>query len=103
MSQLQAADAALALARRDLALASIKAPFDGEIVARSAQPHIDIGAGQAVLQIEARRTLEVVAMLPDTVAARLSLGDVASASFLEVWIDEAEQRAWFLLETGSRA
>jgi len=26
-------------------------------------------------------------------------GDVASASFLEVWIDEAERRVWFLFET----
>jgi starvation-inducible DNA-binding protein len=26
-------------------------------------------------------------------------GDVASASLLEVWIDEAERRAWFLFET----
>jgi len=25
-------------------------------------------------------------------------GDVASASFLEIWIDEAERRAWFLSE-----
>ena len=27
-------------------------------------------------------------------------GDVASASLIENWIDEAEQRAWFLAETG---
>ena len=27
-------------------------------------------------------------------------GDVASISFLETWIDEAERRAWFLFETG---
>jgi RND family efflux transporter MFP subunit len=80
MSQLQAADAALALARRDLSLARITAPFDGEIVARSAQPHGDVGAGQPVLQIEAGRALEVVAMLPGSVAARLSPGDAASAS-----------------------
>jgi RND family efflux transporter MFP subunit len=80
VSQLQAADAALALARRDLALARITAPFDGEIVARSAQPHTDVGAGQPVLQIEAGRALDVVAMLPDTVAARLSPGAAASAS-----------------------
>jgi starvation-inducible DNA-binding protein len=26
-------------------------------------------------------------------------GDVASASLIEIWIDEAERRAWFLLET----
>ena len=29
-------------------------------------------------------------------------GDVASASLLETWIDEAEQRAWFLFETTAR-
>jgi starvation-inducible DNA-binding protein len=28
-------------------------------------------------------------------------GDVASASMLELWIDEAERRIWFLLETGA--
>jgi starvation-inducible DNA-binding protein len=27
-------------------------------------------------------------------------GDVASASLLETWIDEAERRAWFLFEAG---
>jgi starvation-inducible DNA-binding protein len=29
-------------------------------------------------------------------------GDVATASLLEVWIDESEQRAWFLYETTRR-
>jgi starvation-inducible DNA-binding protein len=29
-------------------------------------------------------------------------GDVATASLLEVWIDEAEQRAWFLFEASRR-
>jgi RND family efflux transporter MFP subunit len=78
-SQMQAAGAALELARRDLALTHITAPFDGEIVARAAQPHTDIGPGQMVLQIEAGQALEVVAMLPDTVAARLAPGQPAAA------------------------
>ncbi|MDM0014810.1 DNA starvation/stationary phase protection protein [Variovorax sp. J22P168] len=30
-------------------------------------------------------------------------GDVATASLLENWIDEAERRAWFLFETGRAA
>lgn len=30
-------------------------------------------------------------------------GDVASASLLEVWIDEAERRTWFLFEAGRQA
>jgi len=29
-------------------------------------------------------------------------GDVATASLLEVWIDEAERRVWFLYEAGRR-
>jgi starvation-inducible DNA-binding protein len=29
-------------------------------------------------------------------------GDVASASLIEIWIDEAERRAWFLFETTRR-
>jgi starvation-inducible DNA-binding protein len=28
--------------------------------------------------------------------------DVASASLLEVWIDEAERRVWFLFEASQR-
>jgi starvation-inducible DNA-binding protein len=31
------------------------------------------------------------------------LRDVATASFLEVWIDEAERRTWFLFEASRRA
>ena len=27
-------------------------------------------------------------------------GDVATASLIEVWIDEAERRVWFLFEAG---
>jgi len=30
-------------------------------------------------------------------------GDVASASLIENWIDEAERRTWFLYETGRRS
>ncbi|CAJ0684223.1 efflux RND transporter periplasmic adaptor subunit [Ralstonia holmesii] len=76
-SQLAAADAALATARRDLALTHITAPFDGEIVARLTQPFSDVAPGQAILQIQAGNALEVVAMLPDSVAATLSSGDSA--------------------------
>jgi len=30
-------------------------------------------------------------------------GDVATASLIEVWIDETERRSWFLFEAGNRA
>lgn len=78
-SQLEAADAALATARRDVELARITAPFDGEIVSRLAQPHSDVMAGQAIFQLQAGNALEAVVMLPETVAAALAVGSRAQA------------------------
>lgn len=77
LGQLQAADAALVLARRELALNQIKAPFDGQIVARSAQAFADVAPGQPVFEIEDGKTLEVLAAVPDYFAARLTVGQKA--------------------------
>lgn len=79
-TQLQAAEAAFALAARSLSVARIVAPFDGEIVGRLVQPHADIGAGQPIFQIEAGRHMEVVAMLPEGVATRIAPGLAATAT-----------------------
>ncbi|WP_053074228.1 efflux RND transporter periplasmic adaptor subunit [Chromobacterium sp. LK1] len=76
-SQLDAANAALSTARRDLAHSRITAPFDGEIVARQAQPFTDVAAGQSILQIQSGNQLEVVAMLPESVTASLTPGSSA--------------------------
>lgn len=78
--QADAAEAAVRAARRELALSRITAPFDGEIVARAAQPHADVGAGQAVLTLESGHELEVLAMLPERLATGLKPGDAASGS-----------------------
>lgn len=75
--QQQAAGAALALAQRELAQAEIRAPFDGQIVARLAQAHGDMAPGQVVLHIEAPGALEAVVGLPDAVAARTRIGERA--------------------------
>jgi starvation-inducible DNA-binding protein len=42
---------------------------------------------------------QLVANLRDTHGLCDEHGDVASASLIENWIDEAERRAWFLFET----
>ncbi len=42
--------------------------------------------------------LQLAAYLRETHSVCEDLGDVASASFLEAWIDEAEQRIWYLFE-----
>jgi starvation-inducible DNA-binding protein len=43
---------------------------------------------------------ELAARLRETHSLCEEHGDVASASLIEVWIDEAERRTWFLFETG---
>jgi starvation-inducible DNA-binding protein len=45
---------------------------------------------------------QLAASLRETHALCDEQGDVASASLLEVWIDEAERRTWFLFEAGRR-
>jgi starvation-inducible DNA-binding protein len=46
--------------------------------------------------------MELAAHMRETHALCDEHGDVASASLLEVWIDEAERRIWFLFEASRR-
>jgi len=46
--------------------------------------------------------LQLASYLAETHALCDTHGDVASASLLETWIDEAEGRAWFLFEASRR-
>lgn len=78
-SQLEAVETAVAAAQRELAMTRITAPFDGEVVARHAQPFSDVAPGQAILQLEASGALEVVAMLPDSIATAMAPGARAHA------------------------
>ncbi len=48
-------------------------------------------------------TLQLAAQMREMHALCDQLDDVASASLLETWIDEAEGRAWFLAEASQRA
>jgi starvation-inducible DNA-binding protein len=47
--------------------------------------------------------VQMTARMRETHALCDEHGDVASASLLENWIDEAEGRAWFLYEATRRA
>jgi starvation-inducible DNA-binding protein len=46
--------------------------------------------------------MELAARMRETHALCEEHGDVATASLLEVWIDEAEGRVWFLFEASRR-
>lgn len=77
-AQLEAADAGLALARRELTMSKIVAPFDGRIVARAVQPSMNVAAGQTVLEIEGDGAREVVAFVSGELAKSLRAGDKAT-------------------------
>jgi starvation-inducible DNA-binding protein len=46
--------------------------------------------------------LQLIVHMRETHELCADSGDVATTSMLEVWIDEAERRAWFLFETSRR-
>jgi RND family efflux transporter MFP subunit len=86
VSQLQVTRSIEELARREVRHGAIVAPFDGRVVARTAQPFTDVSEGQVVLQVEGRNGTEIVAMLPTTDAAELEAGAPALARLGETSI-----------------
>lgn len=77
-AQLKAAEAGLALARRELTMSRMVAPYDGRIVKRAAQPSMNVAAGQTVLEIEGDGGREAVAYVSAELAKGLKVGDQAS-------------------------
>ncbi|WAC71919.1 efflux RND transporter periplasmic adaptor subunit [Roseateles sp. SL47] len=78
-AQRQMAEADLTLARRTLHQSEIRAPFDGSVVARLAQPQGDAAAGQILLQLEGLGRPQAVAVLPGDIASRLQPGALVRA------------------------
>lgn len=78
-AQRQTAEADLALARRTLHQSEIRAPFDGSVVARLAQPQGDAAAGQVLLQLEGLGRPQAVAVLPGDIASGLQPGALVRA------------------------
>lgn len=69
------AQAALALAERDLAQTALRAPFDGSVSRRRAEPAERVGAGQSVLEaISDRAGFEVETSVPETLVGALAEG-----------------------------
>ena len=73
----ETAEAALAEARSQLAYVVLRAPFDGVVTARMAEPGDLAVPGQPVLEIAGTDALEVVADLPADLRAELVVGDSA--------------------------
>ena len=87
-SQFEIAEVRTAQARKNLADTTLRAPFGGVVAARLVDNHTQIGANQAILQLETPDKLEVVIDLPERVVSRVRsaprdrpLGEVQLAVF----------------------
>ncbi|WP_343564162.1 efflux RND transporter periplasmic adaptor subunit [Kiloniella sp. b19] len=70
-SSVDIAQAQLELSQKDLTDTALRAPYDGKISSRLAEPSQQITAGQTVLIIEGKEGLEVSATVPETLIGKL--------------------------------
>lgn len=80
-SRQQSATAALDLARRDLDLTTLTAPYDGSVSQRLAEPSERVGANQPVLEvISDRQGFDVEGSVPETLIDSLVVGSQHSVT-----------------------
>lgn len=73
-SQQDFAISKLNLAKRNLRLTNLKAPFDGQIARKHIDAFVEAGIGQPVYDIEASGALEVRFDISETIISRIALG-----------------------------
>ena len=79
--QLDLATSKLNLAKRDLRLTDLRAPYGGTISQKHVETFVEVQPGQPIYEIEATGALEVRFDIPETVIARVSVGMPVSVKF----------------------
>lgn len=81
-SQVEAAEARLNLARRDLRRSVLRAPFDGSISVREIEPAMKVASGQVAFEMDSgEEGLRVEVQMPETLISRVTQGDQVSVAF----------------------
>ncbi len=79
--QVEAGEARLNLARRDLRRSVLEAPFKGTISVRVIEPAMTMGPGETAFELDSEESgLRVEVLMPETLIARVHQGDEASVS-----------------------
>jgi RND family efflux transporter MFP subunit len=107
-SQHEAARARLNLARRDLRLSVLEAPFRGTISLREVDPAMRVAAGQTLFEVDSEEGgLRVEVQMPETLIARVRQGDAVQVRFPSVGdprLDVSDRRFQAVVsEVGTRA
>ncbi len=80
-SGVDVARTALQNAQNDLSNTTLKAPFDGAIGTRNAEPFTEISAGKTVFELQSEGSLKVEVLMPETLIRDVSHGDAVNVSF----------------------
>ncbi len=81
VSQVDFATSKLNLAKRDLRLTELRAPYDGAISRKYIDAFVEVRTGQKVYEIEASGALEVRFDIPETTISRITLGMPVTVTF----------------------
>jgi len=81
LSQVSYANSKLNLARRDLEKTQLRAPFDGVIAAREADPFQEVARGQKIFDIYIEGAMQVRLSVPETSIQQINLGLPATITF----------------------
>jgi RND family efflux transporter MFP subunit len=80
-SQVDFATSKLSLARRDLRLTELKAPYEGTISRKHIEAFVEVKTGQPVYDIEASGAVEVRFDIPETTISRVTVGMPVTVTF----------------------
>ncbi len=81
LSQVEFATSKLNLAKRDLRLTELRAPYSGGISQKHIDAFVEVKSGQPVYDIEAAGALEVRFDIPETIISRITLGMPVTVKF----------------------
>ncbi len=80
-SEVKYSTSKLNLAKRDLSLTILAAPFDGTIAEKTVDPFMEAQAGRKLFEINADGAIEVALSIPETSIHQVTLGMAVNVSF----------------------
>lgn len=106
-SRVEANEARLNLARRDLRRSVLRAPFAGSISVRNIDPAMKLASGQVAFEMDSEESgLRVEVQMPETLMSRVSQGAPAEVTFPSIGRDvegDAPSVQAVVTEVGTRA
>lgn len=95
-NQINFATSKLNLAKRDLRLTELSAPFNGSIAARSVDPFVKVLPGQKLFEINADGTMDVEFNIPETIIGQIHQGMSVTVNFPTLRNESSAARISFI-------